>query len=529
MLQNKPYLHTVKIRWTNQLSQFRILKLKNRNLKKRSLIMWGHKNISPQSKNYLNLNNKLKLKKNWTKYNGNYLSPVFYNLNNQTKIKQNKKYQLNLKKKFQKYISIYFFILPFINKNNEIKHIENEYKFSTQYSITKGTKGCINRKNLSNAFLKYAQTNELKKNKTSSSIRFRLSGRLNGVRMKRKYVAYSGNISTQTFSINSNYLHKNIYTKWGTLGLRVWSRSFTTWWKKQNAFFIETGRLNPENNSLLNFMNNLTIIKGAFNPLHSVLRRAHTSTEVKSILKKYKPVTPSLRHRLILKRVVKSYIKEDNGGNSSNLIKNNFFKKQYKRQLISKLNKTSGRNNQGRITSFRKGGGHKQAYRKIDLFKQEFVYSVAEVVDIEYNPNSNANLALLKLVFNNKKKYFYIVAPEKIQIGDKIKGIFFNEIYKHFFHLLSDPLKKTNTNSLQWGESYFLKDIPVGSYIYNVELLPGKGSVIARSAGTYCILLKTLSNNKSIIKLPSNQVIEVNSNCTANLGQVSNSLLGLLF
>ena len=104
-------------------------------------------------------------------------------------------------------------ILPFINKNNEIKHIENEYKFSTQYSITKGTKGCINRKNLSNAFLKYAQTNELKKNKTSSSIRFRLSGRLNGVRMKRKYVAYSGNISTQTFSINSNYLHKNIYTK----------------------------------------------------------------------------------------------------------------------------------------------------------------------------------------------------------------------------------------------------------------------------------------------------------------------------
>ena len=89
---------------------------------------------------------------------------------------------------------------------------------------------------------------------------------------------------------------------------------------------------------------------------------------------------------------------------------------------------------------------------------------------------------------------------------------------------MSDPLKKTNTNSLQWGESYFLKDIPVGSYIYNVELLPGKGSVIARSAGTYCILLKTLSNNKSIIKLPSNQVIEVNSNCTANLGQVSNSL-----
>lgn len=92
-------------------------------------------------------------------------------------------------------------------------------------------------------------------------------------------------------------------------------------------------------------------------------------------------------------------------------------------------------------------------------------------------------------------------------------------LMKNNFHL-----SKPTTPSIQIGESLLLKNIPIGTSINCIELKKGQGAKIARSAGTYGILLKTLDNNKSIIKLPSNKIIEINSDCTAVIGQVSNPL-----
>lgn len=289
-------------------------------------------------------------------------------------------------------------------------------------------------------------------------------------------------------------------------------------------------------------------------------------------LKKYNPVTPSLRHRLILSR---EHL--DTGIRSGSLSK-----KFYKRQLIKGLHKNSGRNNQGRITSFRKGGGHKKCYRKIDFLKEKNLYGVAEVLNIEYNPHSNNNVALLKSIAATapggsltgtscrakpgvENKYFYILAPENLQVGDKIKGIFHDQIVE-FFPLVG-PHSESHTLAAavaglrpapsprpaglrqasilqaadraspgmlsrrspasrgirQVGEIKYLKDIPVGSFIHSVELYPGSGGKIARAAGTYCVLLKTLDNDITLIKLPSNKIIELNCYCKANIGQVSNS------
>lgn len=204
---------------------------------------------------------------------------------------------------------------------------------------------------------------------------------------------------------------------------------------------------------------------------------------------------------------------------------------------------------------------------------------------IEYNPNGSGNIALLKIHnlnpsnrLSRQNAYHYILAPDTLRVGDQIKGLFFEKMCRSFPHiintrfnnpplsefsssaqraqglkgvdklrsnLLVDPQVKDRTsvrsvpantssvhegekcfslelNTIKYGEVFYLKNIPVGSYIYNVEIDKGCGGKIARSAGTYCILLKTLNNNKSIIKLPSNKIIELNSDCTANIGRVSN-------
>lgn len=485
-------------------------------------------------------------------------------------LKQNKKHRRNFENQFKKNLYLYSFISKFLS------HIPQSFSnFRPSYNNWSKSKNPFffdsNRQN----YLEILQ-NKTSNNKKSlplyiraeddkTAIRFVFSGRLNGVRMKRKFSAYNGNISTQTFSINSNYIQKNIYTKWGVLGLRIWNRSNFNPYLSGNrrSFSLSCSLLNTQlsksykedffsSNSQKEFKNNFKRghlspsfagppSEGDLNPI-----KIGRSAKLPLLrLKKYNPTTPSLRHRLVLKSLPSQ---------SSSISRNRIRKKFLinKRILFKGFKKTSGRNNQGRITSFRKGGGHKKLYRYIDHFNNNSLFSKAVVINIENNPYSNANLALLKiknsiissksLIKQNKilkssqlplrKRaedfFFYIIAPEQLQIGDEIKGLFFNQIKKSYPHLLEEKaINKETTPSEgapQNGELYFLKDIPVGTYISNVEIQKGKGSQIARSAGTYCVLLKTLDNNKSIIKLPSNKIIEVNSECTATIGQVSNSL-----
>ena len=441
-------------------------------------------------------------------------------------LKQNKKYRKNFENQLKKNLSLYFFISRFLFNTPE----------SSPYFISSHSKYRRPKNPVRKGESKILQPQVSQYEDDKTAIRFILSGRLNGVRMKRKFSAYNGNISTQTFSINSNYIQKNIYTKWGVLGLRIWNRL------NSNPYLSGNRRFLSLSSSLLNTQFSESTSFGGkekFN-FKKNFQRKHMED-----LKKYNPTTPSLRHRLVLKSLP----------SQSSSVSRNKIRKIYKinkRILFKGYKKTSGRNNQGRITSFRKGGGHKKLYRYIDYLNNNSLFSKAIVLNIENNPYSNANIALLKInnsiissknffkqsrvslykcenksFFNNfnagtLRSFFYIVAPQQLQIGDEIKGLYFNKIQKFFPHLLKDH--KKNKETLGAGELYFLKDIPVGTYINNVEIQKGKGSQIARSAGTYCILLKTLNNNKSIIKLPSNKIIEVNSECTATIGQVSNSL-----
>lgn len=196
------------------------------------------------------------------------------------------------------------------------------------------------------------------------------------------------------------------------------------------------------------------------------------SLRYKDMIKKYKPITSSLRHRKILKSLPK-------------------FK--YKKFLIKGLKKTSGRNNQGKITSFRKGGGHKKNYRLVDHSHLKAPYSLSEVVRIEYNPFGTSNIVLLK----NNNYYFYRLAPNNI--GTNIQGLYYNF-----------------NDKLSIGDVKFLKDIPTGTKIMD---LSGK---IGRSAGTSCKVIKQLNNKVTLVQYPTGQIKEIENTATAIIGENSN-------
>ena len=165
--------------------------------------------------------------------------------------------------------------------------------------------------------------------------------------------------------------------------------------------------------------------------------------------------------------------------------------------LTSANNASKGRNNYGRITSRNHGGGHKHKYRHIDFYRKN-IDSTGSVERIEYDPNRSCHIMLVK--FDDGKTFYYL-APQNIKVGEKIQNGPNSEI--------------KNGNCLP------LQDIPVGVDIHNVELNPGGGGKIARSAGT-SVSISGIDGNYSIIKMTSGEVRKIDSRSLATIGVLSN-------
>lgn len=171
---------------------------------------------------------------------------------------------------------------------------------------------------------------------------------------------------------------------------------------------------------------------------------------------------------------------------------------QPEKSLLVPKKKSGGRNNTGRITSRHRGGGHKQQYRIID-FKRRKHGIAAEVMSIQYDPNRTCRIALLRY---EDGELTYILAPGKLKVGQKV---------------MSGP-----NAELQDGNALPLEKIPVGLFIHNVEMKPGKGGQMVRSAGTGAQLLG-FDGGMAQIKLPSGEIRKVQQTCMATLGVVGNS------
>lgn len=195
-------------------------------------------------------------------------------------------------------------------------------------------------------------------------------------------------------------------------------------------------------------------------------------------IKKYNPYTPSRRH------MTSSDFSE-------------ITKKSPEKSLVVSLKKNSGRNNQGKITVRHRGGGHKIKYRMID-FKRNKDGIPAKVTAIEYDPNRTANIALIVYADGEKR---YILAPNKLVVGDT---------------LMSGPKAEVRV-----GNALPLANIPVGSQIHNIEMKPGKGGQLVRSAGNVAQLMAK-EGKYATLRLPSGEMRMVPIECKATLGQVGN-------
>jgi large subunit ribosomal protein L2 len=196
-------------------------------------------------------------------------------------------------------------------------------------------------------------------------------------------------------------------------------------------------------------------------------------------VRKLKPVTPGQRHKII--------------GAFDTITATT-----PEKSLLEPLRKTGGRNNQGRMTMRYRGGGHKRKYRIID-FKRDKDGIAAVVDSIQYDPNRSARIALLKYEDGEKR---YIVAPNGLQVGQKVQsgaGI--------------DP---------EVGNTLPLSDIPLGTLVHNIELRPGQGGTMARSAGAYA-QLTSREGKYAVLKLPSGESRMVLTSCRATVGTVGNA------
>jgi large subunit ribosomal protein L2 len=201
-------------------------------------------------------------------------------------------------------------------------------------------------------------------------------------------------------------------------------------------------------------------------------------------LKKYKPVSPGRRFA--------------SASDFSVLTK-----KEPEKSLTVSISKTGGRNNNGRITRRHSGGGHKRLYRLID-FKRNKDNIPAKVMSIEYDPNRSSRIALLQYADGEKR---YIIAPSELKIGSTI-------------------LSGENVDIVA-GNCLPIKSIPVGTIVHNIELRPGKGAEMARSAGSAAQVLAK-EEKYAQIKLPSSEVRMVDVNCRACIGQVGNQDHGII-
>jgi len=195
-------------------------------------------------------------------------------------------------------------------------------------------------------------------------------------------------------------------------------------------------------------------------------------------IKSYSPTTPTRRFQTIVSR-------ED------------ITKQRPEKSLLEPKRGTGGRNSIGRVTSRFIGGGHKQAYRVID-FKRDKTGVPAVVAAVEYDPNRSARIALLHYKDGEKR---YILQPDGLKIGQKI---------------MSGP-----EADILVGNALPLKNIPAGTVVHNIELKPGKGGQMARSAGSQAQLVSR-EGGVALLKLPSGEVRRVQDDCMATIGQVGN-------
>ena len=168
------------------------------------------------------------------------------------------------------------------------------------------------------------------------------------------------------------------------------------------------------------------------------------------------------------------------------------------KSLLAPIKKSGGRNNMGRITSRHRGGGHKRMYRMVD-FKRERHGVAAKVTAIEYDPNRSARIALVQYIDGEKR---YILAPDGLKVGQKIvsgSGV-----------------------DVVLGNSMPLAEIPAGTFVHNVELKPGKGGQLGRSAGN-SLQLMAKEGDFATLKLPSGEVRKIPAICYATIGVVGNT------
>jgi large subunit ribosomal protein L2 len=175
-------------------------------------------------------------------------------------------------------------------------------------------------------------------------------------------------------------------------------------------------------------------------------------------------------------------------------------KKSPEKSLVVPAKKTGGRNNMGRITTRHIGGGHKKKYRIVD-FKRDKIEIPGRVASIEYDPNRSANLALINYIDGEKR---YIIAPVGLHIGDTVVSS-----------------RKSDTE-IKEGNCLPLKLIPLGTFVHNVEMKPGKGAQMARSAGSYAQVVAK-EGMYGHIRVPSGEVKLISLVCTATIGQVGNT------
>lgn len=174
-------------------------------------------------------------------------------------------------------------------------------------------------------------------------------------------------------------------------------------------------------------------------------------------------------------------------------------KSEPEKSLLEPIKKTGGRNNRGRITSRFRGGGHKRRYRRIDFRRRDKFGIEAKVASVEYDPNRSANIALLHYLDGEKR---YILAPDKIQVGSRIVA-----------GADAEPVV---------GNALPLRFIPIGTVVHAVELVPGKGAQIARSAGT-SIQIQGRDGNYVSLRLPSGEIRRIHGECLATVGTVGNA------